>query len=798
VAVPVIVGFSVGLLAGLLAGLCLSGAGTVMAPLGAALAAVAWIRFGSRAAGAAVLATGVASGSLWGEAASLRARRDCRLLWRDGQRLSVVVEPTDVSPDGTPNAFRVMEPSRCRGRIIVAPATGLHIPARVVALTGTWRRDDRAARSVHSGPRLPLATWRAGRLVTIRALPIDRSLSLRSRLRIGAGRRFALLLGRELGALAAALTVSAEAEIPAAVRERFARSGLAHLLSISGFHVGILAAAIVVVIRAARAGPDTSLMAGTLLVAGYVWLLGFPAPALRAAGLLALWSWARLRQRPVAPQAPLAVAAVLVLAADPFATGSAGAWLSFAGAWGCVAAARWWGRLWREARERRTRGALRVLQAVAVSFGATLATAPVSVMAFGTVSPVAPLANVVAIPLAAFVVPALAVSLAVATLPLPGALAVASLPASAASLGLSALDRVAVWAAGLPLAQVSFEGRLLAATVLAALAYLVLRPATRFGVDGRRGGTEESSARLVMRRLVLAAGLAGVAAVWWPLAPARASGYRAGWLTVHFLDVGQGDAAVMRTPAGRWIVVDGGPRTPGYDAGARVLVPFLKRERAGRVALVVASHGDADHLGGLPSLLSQIPADLGLEPGDPLGRPLYREWLARLAGGGVRWLPARAGDSISIDGVTVRIWHPDPSWLERRMAANENSVVMTVEFGAFRALFPGDAGLPMEAERAEVIGDVTLLKVGHHGSRTATGSRWLDAVRPEVCVVSVGRGNRYGHPAPETLARLAGAACATLRTDREGTVTVETDGRVMRLLTKLGRDTTLMIEGGRR
>jgi competence protein ComEC len=794
---PAVIGFSSGFVAGVIAGLCVPGAGAVVAPLGAALAAVTWFRFRTGAAAAAVLAVGAATGSVWGEGASIGSMRDCRRLWRDGQRLTVVAEPTDVGSDGVPSAFRMLGSERCRGRIIVAPATGLRLPLQVVALTGTWRRDEeRTAARRGSGPGLPEPAWRSGRLVAVRALPIDRPLSLFSRLRIGAERRFALLLGPERGGLAAALTVSAEAEIPSAVRERFARSGLVHLLSISGFHVGILAAAVIVTLRAARAGPDASLMLGTLLVVGYVWLLGFPAPALRAAGLLALWSWARLRQRPVAPYAPLAVTAIVVLAAEPFAAASAGAWLSFAGAWGCVAAARWWDRLSREARERRARRALRALQAVAVSFGATVVTAPVSVLAFGTVSPVAPLANIAAIPLAALVVPALAVSLALATLPLPGALEVASLPASAASLGLSALDWVAARAAALPLAQLSFERRLMAATVLAALAYLVLRPAGRFGVAQRSDRVEVSSARLVIRRLALAGGLAGVAAVWWPLAPAGASGYRAGWLTVHFLDVGQGDAAVLRTPAGRWIVVDGGPRTPGYDAGARVVVPHLRRERAGRVALVVASHGDGDHLGGLPSLLSRIPAELGIEPGDPLGRPLYREWLARLAGGSVRWLPARAGDSIGIDGVTVRIWHPDQAWLERRLAANENSVVMTVEFGAFRALFPGDAGLPMEAERAEVVGDVTLLKVGHHGSRSATGSRWLDAVRPEVCVISVGRGNRYGHPAPETLARLAEAGCATLRTEREGTITVETEGRVMRLRTAAGRDTTLTIEGG--
>src|SRR5205814_10065788 len=99
-------------------------------------------------------------------------------------------------------------------------------------------------------------------------------------------------------------------------------------------------------------------------------------------------------------------------------------------------------------------------------------------------------------------------------------------------------------------------------------------------------------------------------------------------LTVSFLDVGQGDAAALRTPNGRWIVIDGGPRIPGSDAGRRVVVPFLRRHGATRLALVVATHGDADHLGGLPAVVEALTPELVLEPGEPLGRPLYLEFLA--------------------------------------------------------------------------------------------------------------------------------------------------------------------------
>src|SRR5213079_1705820 len=111
-------------------------------------------------------------------------------------------------------------------------------------------------------------------------------------------------------------------------------------------------------------------------------------------------------------------------------------------------------------------------------------------------------------------------------------------------------------------------------------------------------------------------------------------------LTVHFLDVGQGDAAALRTPNGRWIVIDGGPRTPERDAGRRV-------------AVVVATHGDADHLGGLPAVVEAFPPELVLEPGEPLGRPLYLEFLAGVEASGARWHGARAGDRVEVDSVVL-------------------------------------------------------------------------------------------------------------------------------------------------
>jgi competence protein ComEC len=212
-----------------------------------------------------------------------------------------------------------------------------------------------------------------------------------------------------------------------------------------------------------------------------------------------------------------------------------------------------------------------------------------------------------------------------------------------------------------------------------------------------------------------------------------------------------------------------------------------------RVAVVVASHGDGDHVGGLPSVVRAFRPELVLEPGQALGTASYTRWLATVAQAGSRWRRARAGDSVVLDGVVLRVLHPDSAWLERRLPANENSVVVSLEYGDFRALLPGDAGLAAEAapDLAGRVSRATVLKVAHHGSRSATGPAFLSAVSPQVCVISVGP-NRYGLPDPLILAELERAGCRVFRTDRDGTITVETDGRVARARAG-GQDTTFIL-----
>jgi competence protein ComEC len=753
--VPAIVLVASGFGAGVFAGLSVAPSAWPVWVCVALFAAAGWVR----ARAASVVGLACLAGGLWGSAVAARAGAECAARWRDGERVALLVEPWDLGEPGGRSRVRVRAPEPCRGILAAVWPRGVAPPRGAAAVTGTW----------YGGARRGPAWWPArpaagGRLVVRGIRPVRIAPSPRVRLRLAAERRLVAMFGWPRFALVSALTLGSSDQLDPGMRRRFAGAGLAHILAISGLHVGILAAALVLALQLARVPPGRARLCAVPAVAAYVWLLGMPPPALRAVCLLTVWELARARQRPPVRSAVLSVTALVVALFDPFAVGEVGPCLSFAGAWGAAEGAKWlgaleWNQRWRESRP------FKLAQVAAVSLGATLSTAPISAVAFGTVATAAVATNLVAIPVVGVLVPALALALAAS----PFAAPVAAVAAAGAGLLLDLLERIAATGSELPFALVSVADRVRVAVMLTALVWLW----RRIALPKRRAPFRGIVA---WRSATLGAAL-GTAVIWAPVVPRAGSGYRPGWLEIHFLQVGEGDAAVIRTPAGRWVLIDGGPRTPGRDAGASVVVPFLRRVGVRRLAVVIASHGDADHLGGLPAVLRAFPAELVLEPGEPLGSGLYRQWLAAVAGAGARWHRARAGETVALDGVVLRILHPDSAWFARGLPANESGVVLQVEFGRFRALFPGDAGIPMEAERLGAVGGVTLLKVSHHGSLSANGPTWIARLAPRVCVVSVGF-NRYGHPASGVLHELARAGCTTYRTDEDGAVRIATDGRV--------------------
>jgi len=648
-----------------------------------------------------------------------------------------LVEP--VGGSGAVGAATVAN-RNCRGEVLARWPAGTSLDGGAEVLAhGRWL-------AAVGGSRRP-GVFQVRRFDSLSSAP-----SLTERFRTGAVRRLQALYGTRHGVVEA-LVLNRRGDMPVALRDRYVRAGLVHILSISGFHVGIIVSWCVLGGRLIGLPLVRAELMGAAVAVAYVLFLGWPPPAARAALLAATAASLHWRQRRPLGIPLLAVTCLLVLLLDPESAQEAGAWLSAASLAGVLVATGWsdralgrgWG--WRM---------------LAASAGAVLAAAPITAALFGTVSLAGLVLNFVAVPIAALAVPGLLLSL-LASVVVPAA----SAPLAAGTgvlLGL--MDHLAWWGG-----QWQWAAVYQAAELRSAAPWVV---AGLVAAWSGWGGTTRWEAG---RRLGLA-----LAALTWASVFAGATRRlpdSARGLTLHFLDVGQGDAAAIRTPGGRWILVDAGPADGRTDAGRRVVAPFLGRQGASALALAILSHAHADHLGGLQAILDREPVGEVLEPGRLNEEKEYLALLDRLEQDRIPWRVVRDSTRFELDGVRFTVLHPAASWAGWEEDLNEDSAVLLVEYGGFRALFAGDAGLPAESRLRGRVGRVDLLKVGHHGSRWATGEAWLDELRPKVAIISSGRGNRYGHPHAETLDRLARAGAQIWRTDAAGTVTVQVDSSGM-------------------
>ncbi|XXF76577.1 ComEC/Rec2 family competence protein [Myxococcaceae bacterium GXIMD 01537] len=282
--------------------------------------------------------------------------------------------------------------------------------------------------------------------------------------------------------------------------------------------------------------------------------------------------------------------------------------------------------------------------------------------------------------------------------------------------------------------------------------------------------------RLLSLLLLLAASMGRAAPA--PTAPGKP-------LTVHFLDVGQGDAALIISPTGKTVLIDGGPP----EAGAR-LAKRLRELVKGPLDLVILTHPHLDHLGGLPKALQAVGARRFMDPGFDHPSDAYRDLLEVVGRDvGQVMVPApnpQAPETLLTvglgEGVSLTIlWprRPQEDFLRgTRSDANSNSIVAKLTYGQTAFLFSGDAEPDTEARLLRLNADLsaTVLKVGHHGGKHSSTKAFLAAVRPQAAVISCGAGNDYGHPTSEALGRLASAGARVFRTDEQGEVVATSDG----------------------
>jgi competence protein ComEC len=720
--------------AGLLAGLAGTLGTAALLAAGAALAAVA-----RRSFALASMALLIAAGGGIGRAVE---RHDHGCAVTIAARNEWTVEPLlPIAPGESGDV--IIHAGRCHARAWASVVTGRADAGQWVAARGVPRL----------GPRgLALG---AVRLSPVGSGRNDPAPSLLARWRATATRTVERAFGSD-APLAKALLVADTRSLSPAVRDEFAAAGLVHMLSISGLHVGLIALAVTVALGSVGLPRTRAAWGSVALTTLYVAVIGAPAPAVRAVAMLAAAETSRVLQRPTSPWAALAVGAAAPLI-DPRLVADIGYQLSVAGMIALIAAgaveARWLrGRIggWRHA----------VAVALLTSVIACLVTGPLVAWRFGRASLVAPFANLAASPLMTIAQPMLFLALLLGWWP-----AAARFVAGAAHPALAAFEWVAHTAAAVPGAQVEVAATSVALGIAAVASVLVVLACVT---------TDPWPA------LIGAAGCV-VVIVALPGVPRPLGG-----MELHMIDVGQGDALALRTPRGRWVLVDAGRSWAGGDAGRSTVIPYL-RSRGGEVVAFVLSHPHMDHVGGAASVIRAMHPQIYLDPGFPGPSGSYLASLDAVRASGVRWERVRPGDSLAIDGIVLHFLAPDSTWTSTLDDANLASSVMVARYGQVSFLLTGDAEAPEEQwmlAHDSLALAATVLKVGHHGSITSTTPAFLRAVHPRLALISVGAGNSYGHPGAEVLRELAASGVQVLRTDRFGTIVVRTDGVALSVQTE--------------
>ena len=543
---------------------------------------------------------------------------------------------------------------------------------------------------------------------------------------------FAVLHERPYAGVIAALAIGDQQAIPAAQWQVFTRTGVNHLMSISGLHITMVASMMfLLVLRLWRASESLVLRlpavraataCAVLVALCYATLSGFAVPAQRTVYMLAvvgLALWTGWTARSVSI---LAVAAALVVMVDPMAVIAPGFWLSFGAVAVIIFAAgsrigkpEWW-RAW-----------------VHTQWAVTLALVPLLLAVFQQVSLVSPVANAFAIPLVSLIVVPLA--LAASIIPVDGIAHAAHLMMAGCMAVLRVLAELpdAVWEQHAPAAW--------AVPVALAGAFWMLLP---------RGFPARWVGAMLMLPLFLAV----------PIKPLP------GELHITVLDVGQGLAVVLRTRE-HVVLYDAGPAySEQLDAGGRIIIPYLRAAGVGSLDVMIISHDDNDHSGGALSVMQGMPV-AALATSLPQGHAL-RGTIGNSGScvAGTRW---------EWDGVAFEFLHPrSADYNDPRTKDNDRSCVLRVVSPYGSVLLPGDIERVSELRivQSAAILRSDLLIAPHHGSRTSSTDAFVQAISPHLTVFSVGYRNRFGHPHHMVSARYRNAGSRTLRTDVTGALLI--------------------------
>lgn len=560
--------------------------------------------------------------------------------------------------------------------------------------------------------------------------------------------------------IAKALLVGYKQDLDSDSKRAFARAGLSHIMAVSGLHVGFIVAPFWVIIPyfwTKKHGSMIGLFILILLLISYAGITGFSPSVMRASVMAGFLSFGKLFHKVNDSINLTAAAAIVLLIIKPSQLFEIGFQLSFAAVliillmlpviqkslpyWIRV---RWYGK---------------PLMVVIVSLVVQFGLYPLQVHYFGEISLVSPIANALFVPLLGIVVPLSLVALFITGLvPLAGFMV--NYP-SLLFLG---------WMNDFVTTAATWDWAWTTASIENELFFIFWLFLIFTFAAWKVSALKWKLAIGLMASLCVITSINVVE----KLQPAK--------LTITFFDVGQGDAALIKTPSGKHILVDAGVWSPSYNSGRSVILPHLQANGVEKLDAVVLSHPHADHIGGIIDVIERIPINVIYNSGYEYDSNLYASYIETAREMSVQVRSLRSGDTLGIDP-TMLFLVMGPEGQKFNSDPNEHSLILNVIYEESKFLFTGDAGEHQERRLVKMYGDLLdtdLLKVGHHGSKTSSGSSFLSQVTPEIAVISLAERNRFRHPHPEAVDRLGRSKAELLFTSKERAVIVESDGRSIR------------------
>jgi competence protein ComEC len=561
-------------------------------------------------------------------------------------------------------------------------------------------------------------------------------------------------------AIVTAVLIGDRTGLPDDVRERLQAAGTYHVIAISGGNIAILAVLTMALLAMTCVRGRLAVICTIVVLLVYANVVAAGPSVWRATLMAVLYLAARAIDHRTPPWHATAVAVAVMVLWRPLDVRDAGFVLTFGATAALIETAR------------RSQGRLaghRVTVWIAASIVASVATElvllPVSASWFSRVTMAGVALNLMAIPAMAVV--------QIAGMIVVAAGAVASVAAPAGWVAYAGAHLLVESARLVDIAP-SLSARVPPPPGPVLVAYYAALAACLWGRD--RILRVISGSVVAMMALAIVSG-------------ATVTSTREAGLRWTIFDVGQGESMLLQTASESLLIDAGGaPFGGSFDIGGRVLAPALWARGVRRLHALLVTHGDPDHIGGAP-VAADIFRPSGLWLGVPVPRHVpTRELIARAGRSGASAAERRQGETFAFGEARIRVLHPPaPDW-ERQRVRNDDSVVLEVTYGDVALLLIGDIGADVERTLIPQLtpARVRILKVAHHGSRTSTSRELLEAWRPQSAVISCGRGNTFGHPAPEVIARLEAIGARIYRTDRDGEVTVWTDGHSVSVRTFVG------------